>query len=114
LNEKQLNEKFVRSFLDIFVMAILDSQPMCGYEIMATLHKEFGLLLSPGTIYPLLRSLENNELIVVNHIGNKKVYHLSSKGKTNLKNTVMAFSYTSKKMCNFIKKQKKDVVVIPV
>jgi len=44
-------------------MTVLNDTPTHGYEIIAIVHKEFGVLLSPGTLYPLIHSLEAQGLI---------------------------------------------------
>jgi PadR family transcriptional regulator PadR len=109
--EKKVHEKFVRSFLDIIVMVVLDSTPAHGYEIMAIVHKEFGVLLSPGTLYPLLHSLEDNGLIEASYDDGKIVYRINSKGKQKFKDTLKAFSLSVEKMSYFIKARDKEIVL---
>lgn len=109
--ERQISEKFVRSFLDIIVMTVLNGTPTHGYEIMATVHKEFGVLLSPGTLYPLLHSLEDNGLIESSHYGGRVVYQVSSKGKLKFESTLNTFSLAVEKMSNFIKKQNEEIIL---
>jgi len=111
LFERRINAKFVRSFLDVIVMAILNSAPAYGYEIMSTVHKEFGVLLSPGTLYPLLHSLEDRELIVSSLNGGKIVYTTSSKGRQKFKETLRAFSLTLDEMLTFMKERNKEIVI---
>ena len=108
---ERIDGKFVRSFLDVIVMATLDSTPMYGYEIMAMVHKEFGVLLSPGTLYPLLHSLEDKGLIESSDNGGKIVYQTSSEGKQRFESALNAFHLAVEKMSNFIKKQNKEIVL---
>jgi len=111
IREKKINEKFVRSFLDIIVMMLLNGTPAYGYEIIATVHKEFGVLLSPGTLYPLLHSLEDNGLIEASCNGGKIVYCINSKGKQKFKNTLYAFNLSVEKMSNFIKERNEEIAL---
>jgi DNA-binding PadR family transcriptional regulator len=47
---------------------------MCGTEIIGNIHLEFNVLLSPGTIYPLLQSLKDKGLLAIEKNGKAKVY----------------------------------------
>lgn len=76
---------------------------MYGYKIMAAIHKEFGVLLSPGSVYPLLHMLEDEGLIESRFHKGKIVYQMSSKGKQKFKNIFNAYSLAIRKMSNFVK-----------
>lgn len=112
LVDGRVNSKFVRSFLDIIVMAILDDAPSHGYDIIATIHKEFGVLLSPGTIYPLLYSLKSNGSIESSNIGSKILYRISPKGKQKYASAVSSFRSITENMSNLVKKQ--DSIILKV
>lgn len=64
----------VRDELENIVLALIIRQPMCGTEIIKTIHARFGLLLSPGTIYPLLHGLEKRGLLQHEHGTKAKTY----------------------------------------
>lgn len=53
----------VKSFLDLFVLDLLDSGPKHGYEIMRELKIKTGTMIGAGTLYPLLYELEERELV---------------------------------------------------
>jgi DNA-binding PadR family transcriptional regulator len=53
----------VKSFLDLFVLDLLDSGPKHGYEIMRELKNRTGTTIGAGTLYPLLYELEERELV---------------------------------------------------
>ena len=57
---------------------------LSGYDVICLIHKKFGVLMSSGTVYSLLYSLEREGLIkgVWNH--RKRVYELSEKGEQNI------------------------------
>ena len=53
----------VKSFLDLFVLDLLDGGPKHGYEIMRELRNKTGTMIGAGTLYPLLYELEERELV---------------------------------------------------
>ena len=67
-------EKMVKDNLESIILAILQKSTMCGTEIIGTIHLKFNVLLSPGTIYPLLHSLKQKGLLTVNKLGKEIVY----------------------------------------
>ncbi len=73
-------ERFVKNYLDMLVLTLVMKKPMCGTEIMKTIHRNFNVLVSPGTIYPLLHQLEDEGLLRCEYGMKKKVYrHVSSR-----------------------------------
>lgn len=64
------------------VLQVLKEKPMHGYEIMRQLEdKSHGLWRpSPGSIYPTLQMLEEQELVKSREVDGKKVYQLTKKG----------------------------------
>lgn len=64
----------VKDDLELIVLAMMLKQPMCGTEIIKTIHNKFGVLLSPGTIYPLLHSLEKKGLLRCKRSAKIKTY----------------------------------------
>lgn len=67
-------EKIVKDNLETIILALLQKKPMCGTDIIGTIHVEFNVLLSPGTIYPLLQSLKEKELLTSEKYGKSKIY----------------------------------------
>ncbi|MBC7219528.1 MAG: PadR family transcriptional regulator [Hadesarchaea archaeon] len=66
--------RLVKSELESIILALLLEKPMCGTDIIKTVHAKFGLLLSPGTIYPLLHDLERRGLVRCDQGNKVKVY----------------------------------------
>jgi PadR family transcriptional regulator, regulatory protein PadR len=60
---KQISERFVKSFLDLFILDLLDTSPKHGYEIMRELKTRTGTSIGAGTLYPLLYELEERKLV---------------------------------------------------
>ncbi len=77
---KKMNERVIKSFLDIIIMAELRNGPISGYDIICYIHNKFGFLASSGTVYSLLYSLERNGLIEGTWMERKRVYKLTEKG----------------------------------
>ena len=67
-------EKMVKDNLESIILAILQKSTMCGTELIGNIHLKFNVLLSPGTIYPLLHSLKQKGLLTVNKLGKEIVY----------------------------------------
>jgi DNA-binding PadR family transcriptional regulator len=67
-------ERFVKEYLDMVVLALIVRRPMCGTDIIDVVHKNFNVLLSPGTIYPLLHELEESGLLECEYTIKKKIY----------------------------------------
>jgi len=64
-------EKMVKDNLENIILAILQKETMCGLDIIGTIHLKFNVLLSPGTIYPLLHSLKQKGLLSVISLARK-------------------------------------------
>ena len=60
---KAVSDRFVKSFLDLFVLDLLDDGPKHGYEIMRELKNRTGARIGAGTLYPLLYELEDQKLV---------------------------------------------------
>lgn len=53
---------------------------MSGYDLISYVHNTFAVLLSSGTVYSHLYSLERDGLIVGKYENKKRVYHITEKG----------------------------------
>ena len=60
---KALSDRFVKSFLDLFILELLGDSPKHGYEIMRRLKNRTGTSIGAGTLYPLLYELEERKLV---------------------------------------------------
>ena len=67
-------QRFVKDELESIVLALVLREPMCGTDIIKTIHNKFGVLLSPGTIYPLLHDLEKEGLLKCEYGVKTKTY----------------------------------------
>ena len=89
--EEELVQKLVKKNLDIIILSMLKDNPIHGYKIIADLHNTFGVLLSPGTLYPLLYRLESEGLITVEEEKRRKLYLLTRIGERKTKEFVESY-----------------------
>jgi DNA-binding PadR family transcriptional regulator len=80
-----MHRRIIKNFLDVLVLAELRNGPMSGYDVIAFIHNRFRLLVSSGTVYSLLYSLERDGLITGSWSQRKRVYKLTEKGEETIK-----------------------------
>lgn len=74
-------EQVVKRNLELVLLSMLEKRRMSGYLLIKEVSSQFHILLSQGTLYPLLYSLEKSGLLKVNNgKGREKVYELTEKG----------------------------------
>jgi len=95
---KEMHGRIVKNFMDILIMTELKDSPMSGYDVIAFIHKKFRLLVSSGTVYSLLYSLERDGLIEGTFNNRKRVYALTEKGKE----TIQAIQEASEQIQAFM------------
>lgn len=78
----EIHRSMIKNFLDIMILAKLrNSSPLSGYDIIEFTYKKFGILISPGTIYAVLYSMERKELIKGELTQGKRTYVLTGQGR---------------------------------
>ena len=77
---EELNERVIKDFLDIVIMAKLKSESLSGYDFIAFINKRFDMLISAGTVYSLLYALERKQLIEGSGEERRRTYKLTEKG----------------------------------
>jgi len=65
----------------LILVELAKGRPLGGYDVVRLANDKFGTLLSAGTVYSVLYSLEREDLIVSALEGKRKVYLLTDKGK---------------------------------
>lgn len=111
LFEKDQIENLLKSFLDIIVLSMLNGESVHGYQIIADLHIKFGVLLSPGTLYPLLYRLEEEGLVTVKELKRKKLYTITPIGKRRSSQVMKLYRKNSDKIFNFIDNNLKPEII---
>lgn len=92
-------EKMVKDNLETIILALLQKKPMCGTEIIGTLHMEFNVLLSPGTIYPLLHLLKEKGFLTSKKQGKAKAYIATEDAKLKI-TTIVNEHIEARKLLN--------------
>lgn len=82
---KIVSERMTKSFLDLFVLSILNGGSRHGYDIMRELKARTGTRIGAGTLYPLLYQLEEGELVSAEWMSptrrSRRVYKITEKGE---------------------------------
>ena len=66
-------------------MARLRNHNMSGYDVIEYTHKKFNFLISSGTVYSLLYSMERDGLVKGKRTNRKRIYTLTDKGEKTIK-----------------------------
>src|SRR5665648_729138 len=77
---------FAHGQLRLYLLALLESGPKHGYELITALSDRFGGTYrpSPGTVYPRLARLEEEGLVTRVDEGRKGMYALTDAGRAEL------------------------------
>jgi DNA-binding PadR family transcriptional regulator len=77
---------FAHGHLRLYLLSLLDTAPMHGYELIQALGDRFGGTYTPsaGTIYPRLAKLEDDGLVTKTADGRKTVYAITDAGRAEL------------------------------
>jgi len=83
----EIRERIVRAFLDLIVLMKLSEgcELLGGYDFIKLITEEFDVMLSPGSIYAALYSMERDGLIQASSNRRKRVYTLTDKGEATVK-----------------------------
>ncbi|MAG47937.1 hypothetical protein CL617_04995 [archaeon] len=70
----------LRGLLSFQIMHEIKKKQYCGEDLASIIGERKGNKLTPGTIYPTLKKLRENNLVKFNQNGRKKIYCLTKKG----------------------------------
>ena len=98
-------EKMVKDNLETIILALVQKKPMCGTELIGTIHLEFNVLLSPGTIYPLLQSLKEKGLLTSGKNGKAKTYAPARDAEMKIKNIIDERIQARKLLTNYLQQE---------
>jgi DNA-binding PadR family transcriptional regulator len=87
---RNLHRRIVRNFLDVLILAEMRKGPLSGYDVLTFVHARFRFLLSSGTIYSVLYSLERNGLICGASTERRRLYRLTDKGRETIRGVMRA------------------------
>jgi len=104
MNQKarEVQIKLIRGLLDLVVLQYLRAHPMHGYQVIASLRKNFGVYFGPSTIYPLLSTLEGKGYIKshwdLQSERPRKVYNITPQGLDLLSCTEESLTHIYRKL----------------
>lgn len=96
---EKLQRRVIQNFMDILILTEMKKSSLSGYDVIALIHKRFGTLMSSGTVYSLLYSMEREGWIKGVWNQRKRVYELAEKGEQNIKTITRA----NEEIQNFLK-----------
>ena len=83
---KSFKKKMVQNMFDLIALKFMkENGNLSGYDFMTWIQGKYGVLLSSGTVYSKLYSLERKGLVKGEYGEHKRVYTLTEKGKEHLK-----------------------------
>jgi DNA-binding PadR family transcriptional regulator len=95
---KKMHERVIKTFLDTIIMSELQNGPLSGYDVISYIHNKYDYLVSSGTVYSLLYSLERNNLVDGIWVDRKRTYKLTPKGAQ----TIQAILSSHEKIKSFL------------
>ncbi len=78
---REMQERIIKEFMDVVIMTELRNGPLSGYDVISYINAKFNILVSSGTVYSLLYSLERNGLVEGIWHERKRTYKLTDKGE---------------------------------
>jgi DNA-binding PadR family transcriptional regulator len=89
-----MEEVKVDNLLKFYSLLLLFESPRHGYNLIKTVEKKMGRKVSASQIYPFLAKLQEKGYIKIKSEGKreKKIYSLTSKGKTFCKSMLQRFA----------------------
>jgi PadR family transcriptional regulator PadR len=83
--ETEIKRRFVKDFLDILILQLVQTQPTWGYNIIKKTEAKYGVKLRHGALYPMLNTLQARGLITSTKELKKgrvrKTYKITPEGK---------------------------------
>lgn len=70
----------VSGFLDFIVLYHFQQAPFSAYDVTQLVNRSLNILLSPGTIYSTLYSMQRNGLLESYNVPNKRIFKATEKG----------------------------------
>ena len=81
----KIHERFLKEFMDILIILKMKEGEVSGYDVLTYFHRKFGFLVSAGTVYSILYSMERDGLIKARQEERRRVYSLTIKGEENVR-----------------------------
>jgi len=81
---ENLRKRVIQNFMDILILTEMKKGSLSGYDAIGLVHGKFGILMSSGTVYSLLYSLERDGWVRGAWNQRKRVYQLTEKGQEHI------------------------------
>jgi DNA-binding PadR family transcriptional regulator len=98
-------ENVVRESLDVVILALLSKRSMREFDVVKIIAENFEVVLSQGTVYSRLRSMEDRGYIESKRGKNEKkgeVYFLTSSGKKLLEESLREYKDFLRQMLDLV------------
>lgn len=102
---RDMQERMIKNFMDVIVMTELRSGPLSGYDVISYINSKFNVLMSSGTVYSFLYSLERNGLVEGVWKERKRTYELTEKGEETITTILGAQEKIKAFLSNILKPQ---------
>ena len=93
-----LGVNMAKGLLNLWMLKILSEGEVSGYDIIKKVYELTGKKPSTGSIYPLLKSMENKGWITGKKVGSKIVYEITDSGREVVKSHSDLKDYYSEKI----------------
>ncbi len=78
-------QKLVKDNLELICLLFLEKNPQSGYQLIKNLAQHFHVVLSQGTLYPMLYNMEKKgEIMATKGKGREMIYELSLQAKNEM------------------------------
>jgi len=81
----EIVQRITKNLLDIQILRLVQTQPMCGYRIKKQAEAKFNVKLRHGALYPLLNAMEQKDFLASKKQQQggrtRKVYTITPKGR---------------------------------
>ncbi len=96
--------KCIKKALDLIILAILQDRSwgLSGYDFIGLIYNFFDIMVSPGTLYPVLFSLQKHGLVHMEFRGKKRVYYPALKEKKNVESLINFFIEANNQINDFL------------
>jgi DNA-binding PadR family transcriptional regulator len=99
-------EDIVKNHVEIIILSLLLEKPLCGYDIIKEIITRYHVMISQGTVYPLLYSLKGEGIIHVESAkGDMKTkrYSITEERRNSIEKKIDGFIKTEEFVLNSIK-----------
>jgi DNA-binding PadR family transcriptional regulator len=100
-------EDIVKAHLEIIILSMLIEKSMCGYDLIKEIFSRYKVLISQGTVYPLLYSMKEEGILHVESMkGDMKTkrYSVAPDGRQLIEKKIDEFIRAEEFILNSIRK----------